>query len=200
MPAVVAEPQPPSPLEAQVERLRRLQADDRHLEVLRESQSLLVQAPANRDLLLLAASSQRRLSRIPEALAVLERMEPLHPRFSRLHQERGLCHMALKDCPRATEALLKAVDLNPALAVSWRMLEGLYRQAGDETSAAAAAGHLAALKTLPAEIVVATSLVFDGDLDPAERTIRAWLLRYGGHPEASRLLARIDTARQGKAG
>ena len=39
--------------------------------------------------------------------------------------------MALKDAPGAIDALLRAVNINPALPMSWRMLEGLYRLTGD---------------------------------------------------------------------
>ncbi len=80
--------------------------------------------------MLIAAGSLRRLSRIPEALAMLDRLEPLQPRFSQLHQERGLCYVALKDAPRTIESLLRAVNINPALPMSWRMLEGVYRLSG----------------------------------------------------------------------
>lgn len=191
-----AEPQPTSAPEEQVERLRRLQADDRHLQVVRETEALLVQAPGSRDLLMLAASSLRRLSRIPEALAMLDRMALLHPTFSRLHQERGLCHVAHREGPHAIEALQTAVGLNAALPMSWRALEGLYRLAGDDARAADAAGKVAALKALPADVVTATSQFFDGDLDMAEQTVRAWLLRYGDHPEALRVLDRIGQARE----
>ena len=102
--------------------------------------------------------------------------------------------MALKDAPRAIEALLRAVNINPSLAVSWRMLAGLYRMVGEETNAATAADHVATLGRLPPEVVTATSLFSDGDLVPAEAIVRAFLLRHGDHPDAMRLLARIGMA------
>src|ERR1700688_3440140 len=89
----------PSPVEEQVIRLRGLQREGRHAEALRDAQSLVRDLPENRDLLLIAATNLRHLGRIPEALVMLERLEVLQPRFSRLHQERGLCHVALKDAP-----------------------------------------------------------------------------------------------------
>ena len=125
---------------------------------------------------------------------MLDRLEQLQPRFSRLHQERGLCYVALKDAPRAIEALLRAVNINPALPMSWRMLEGVYRLSGDAGNAATAAAHVATLKGLPPEVVTATSLFSDGDLAPAEQIIRAYLLRHGDQPEAMRLLAKIGMA------
>ena len=178
----------------EVHRLRRLQADGRHAEALRDVQALVRDLPENRDVLLITAISLRHLMRIPEALATLDRLERLQPRFSRQHQERGLCHVALKDAPRAIDALLRGVNNNPALLQSWGMLEGLYRLTGDAQNAAIAAAHVATLKALPSEVVTATSLFSDGDLAPAEQIVRAYLLRCGDHPEAMRLLAKIGMA------
>jgi predicted Zn-dependent protease len=182
-------------IEGDVRRLRALQRDGRHAEALRDAERLLRDVPENRDLLLIAATGLRHLRRIAEALAMLERLEAQQPRFSRLFQERGLCHVALKDAPAAIDALLRAVNLNPALPASWSMLEGLYRLTGDTAKAATAAAHVATLKSLPAEVLTATSLFSDGDLVPAEEIVRAFLLRCGDHPEAMRLLARIGMAR-----
>ena len=183
------------PLEAELPRLRGLQKAGRHGEALSATQSLLADWPENRDLLLIGAISLRHLLRLSEALAMLDRLEALQPRFSRAHQERGLCRVALKDAPGAIEALLLAVNLNPALLAAWSMLEGLYRLTGDAPNAATAAEHVASLKRLPGDVVSATALFQDGDLGPAEQIVRAYLLQHGDHPEAMRLLARIGMAR-----
>ncbi len=185
----------PSPVEAELRRLRGLQRDGRHAAALAGAQSLLPELPENRDLLLIAAISLRYLLRIPEAMETLDQLGRLQPRFSLAHQERGLCYVALKDAPRAIDSLLRAVNINPSLPVSWRMLVGLYRMAGEPDNAATAADHVATLKHLPHEVVTATSLFCDGDLAPAEQIIRGFLLRQGDHPEAMRLLARIGLAR-----
>jgi len=76
------------------------------------------------------------------------------------------------------------------------MLERLYRFTGDITNAAAPARRVSTLKELPSEIVRAGSLFSDGDLSTAETILRAYLLRYGGHAEALRLLARIQHQHQ----
>jgi len=95
----------------------------------------------------------------------------------------------------AIDAFLRGVNVNPALAASWSALEGLYRMTGDSNNAATAAQHMATLKRLPAEVVLATSLFSDGELTPAENIIRAYLLRHGNEVEAMRLLAKIGIAR-----
>ncbi|HVW73326.1 MAG TPA: sulfotransferase [Rhizomicrobium sp.] len=181
--------------EAEIRRLRQLQREGHHGAALEGARVLLGRFPQNRDLLLIEAMGLRHLGRIDEALAVLARLEQLQPRFSQIHQERGLCHVARKDAPQAIEALLRAVNINPALPMSWRMLEGVYRLSGDAAHADTAAAHVAILKNLPPEVVTATSLFSDGDLAPAEEIVRAFLLRHGNHPEAMRLLAKIGMAR-----
>ena len=181
-------------MEQDVARLRRLQKEGRHPEALRGARSILPDAPENRDLLVIAATSQRHLQQIPEALEMLVRLERTQPRFSRLHQERGLCYVALKDAPRAIESLLLAVNINPALPASWKMLKGLYRLTGDAQNAEIAAQHVALLEALPPDVVRATSLFSDGELGLAEHVTRAFLLQHGDHPEAMRLLARIALA------
>lgn len=178
-------------VEEEVVRLRRLQQDGRHQEALAAAQERVIDLPENRDLLLIAATSLRHLRRVPDAMAMLDRLEHLQPAFSRLHQERGLCYVQLKDASGAIDALLRAVNINPALPASWAMLERLYGMVADPASAATAADHVATLRHLPADVVTATSLFSDGDLAPAERIVRAFLLREGDHPEAMRLLARI---------
>ncbi|CAL4869586.1 Beta-barrel assembly-enhancing protease (plasmid) [Asticcacaulis sp. MM231] len=146
---------------------------------------------AERDALLQEARDQRIRQRVPEALATLARLEALHPGFSRLYQERGHCHVLLGNAPDAIKALQDAVRLNPTLPASWDMLEQLYRMVGDTARAATAAQHLATLKHLPSEVVVANSLLADGDLAPAEDILRDYLRKDSGNVGALRLLARI---------
>src|SRR5262249_32509802 len=87
----------------------------------------------------------------------------------------------------------------PTLPASWDMLEQLYRMLGDAAQAGAAAHHLATLRQLPSEVVVANSLFADGDLAPAEVVIRDYLRKDGGNVGALRLLARIRQARYAPA-
>jgi tetratricopeptide (TPR) repeat protein len=184
-----------SPIEAEVHRIRALMKERRYEEGLRAAEALALQVPENRDVLYLIAVCQRFLNRVPDSLETLARLEQYHPRFSRLFQERGYCYVALRDAPRAIEAFLRGVNINPALPASWNMLQGLYRMVGDKTNAETAAAHVATLKRLPAEVVHATALFSDGELGLAESVIRAFLLTHGDHVEAMRLLARIGMQR-----
>ncbi|HUB90838.1 MAG TPA: sulfotransferase [Dyella sp.] len=182
-------------LEQDIQRIRELQKQGQHAQALQAAQSLAAHAPDHRDVLHLIAKSQRYLGQLDAALATLGRLELGYPHFSRLHEERGLCYVAMRDAAHAIDALLRAVNINPALPSSWHMLDGLYRMVGDTANAATAASHVATLKRLAPEVVQVTSLFSDGDLEPAEHLIRAYLLRVGNDVEAMRLLARIGLAR-----
>lgn len=156
-------------------------------------------APADvggRDALLQRARDLRAQHCIPEALAVLARLEQRHPRFSRLHHERGHCHVLQRNAAAAVEALREAVRLNPTLPASWDMLEQLHRLRGETAEATFAAERLAVLRQLPPEVVAADSLLADGDLEPAEAILRDYLRRAGDNVGGLRLLARIRQAQE----
>ncbi|WP_353230662.1 sulfotransferase [Novosphingobium sp.] len=155
--------------------------------------------PVNRDALLASAQDLRAQQRVHDALAMLARLEAEHPRFSRLYQERGHCHIQLRDASAAIAALAQAVRLNPTLPASWDMLEQLYRMLGETAQAAIAAQNLAMLQQLPREVVMANCLHADGDLGPAEQVIRDYLARDPGNAGAARLLARICADRGAQA-
>ncbi len=174
--------------------LRELLSQRRFADVVRVADAALVQEPQDREALFCLAVAQRYLGRIPDALATLATLERHHPSFSRLYEERGRCYVELRRAPEAIEAFLRGVNINPALPGSWSMLEGLYRMRGESENERMAAGHVATLKSLPQEVVIATGWFADGDLEPAESLIRAFLLRQGDHIEAMRLLARIGIA------
>jgi tetratricopeptide (TPR) repeat protein len=182
-------------VELEVRRIRELVQERRFAEALGATDALLVTVPENRDVLYLRALAQRMLGDIPAALATLTGLERLHPRFSRLYQERGQCYVALKQAPQAIDAFLRAVHINAALPVSWNMLQGLFRMTRQTENAADAAAHVATLNKLPPEVVTATALFSDGELAEAESIIRAFLLKQGHHVEAMRLLARIGIER-----
>jgi tetratricopeptide (TPR) repeat protein len=174
--------------------LRELLRERRFREVIAAATALLARSPGDRDALLCLAVAQRYLGHIPEALAALAALQRAHPKFSRLYEERGRCFVELRRAPEAIQAFEQAVQLNHALPGSWGMLEGLYRMRGDNDSRVLAASHVATLRAQPQELVVATGLVADGDLEPAEALTRAYLRTHGDHVEAMRLLARIGIA------
>jgi tetratricopeptide (TPR) repeat protein len=195
MNAVAIEPVP-SPVEQEIQYIRALLKNNQFETAHAAAQALIVRFPENRDALYCAARSLRFLGRAQEALAVLQRLEQVHPNYSLLYEERGQCYVALRDAARAIDALLRAVNINNALPQSWNLLEGLYRMRGDNANVAMAAAHVATLKRLAPEVVRATSLFADGEWQLAENIIRPYLLHVGNEVEGMRLLARIGMARE----
>ena len=145
----------------------------------------------HRELLYLVAVSLRMLQRIPEALGTLATLQSFHPRYSRLFQERGHCHVFNRDAQQAIEAFEWAIRYNPALPASWQALERLYRIVGRAQDATNAGNHVAKLASLPAEVVAARGMVADGDYEDAERTIRAFLAQRSDDVEGLRILSML---------
>ena len=183
-----------SPVELETQRIRGLLEKGHFESALIACDGLASVVPENRDVLYMMAVSFRYLKRLPEALNTLEKLERLHPSYSRLFQERGHCYVSMRDASRAIETFLVAVNLNPALPASWGTLQTLFRITGQAANEKTAAAHVATLNKLPIEIVTATTLFSDGDLALAERVVRDYLLKNGNHVEAMRLLARIGLA------
>ena len=190
MNAEIIDPQA-SHIETELARIRTLLERSDFARALAAAETLLVEAPENRDVLYMIAVSQRYLKRIPEALATLASLEELHPKFGRLFQERGHCYVGLRSAGEAIDAFERAVNLNAALPASWNSLQVLYRMTGRLADADTAAAHVAKLASLPPEIVTATGLFADGDVADAERIVRQFLLTHGDHIEGMRLLAKI---------
>jgi tetratricopeptide (TPR) repeat protein len=184
----------PAPAASDIQRLRTFIRQHKFGEALEAGAALLGQVPDDRDALLSVAVAQRHLGRPHEALATLATLERHHPGFSRLYEERGRCHVDLKEAPAAIEAFVAAVTLNHALLGCWRMLEGLFRLTAQADRAGLAASHIARLSQLPAEVLTCLALFADGDLEAAEARVRAYLLAHGDHVEAMRLLAGIGIA------
>lgn len=184
----------PSPIELEVRRLRRLIEEQNFGQAQTAAKALLLTVPENRDALYACAHAQRRAGDISAALETLARLEQIHPLFSRLHQERGFCYVALRRAPEAIRAFERAVRISPALPVSWSMLEGLYRLTGQTPEAAQAAAQVVRLRESPSDVVRASALFADGELARAEELIRAFLIKNGHHVEAMRLLAHIGMA------
>src|SRR5580692_11509444 len=94
---------PPSPIETEVRRIRALMERGQFGPALAAAKALRAQVPENRDVLYMMAVSLRYLQRIPEALAMLDELERLYPSYSRLFQERGHCHVAMRSAEPAIQ-------------------------------------------------------------------------------------------------
>lgn len=178
-------------LDATVQSLREALERNRFQEVVNAAPAALAENPGDQHLLYFQAVAQRMLQRIPDALATLATLESYHPKYSRVFQERGHCHVFRRDAPEAIRAFERAVQLNPALPASWKTLQSLYRMVGRAVNADIAGQHVAKLASLPVEITTARSMLADGDGRDAEALIRPYLARHPDDIEALRLLAAI---------
>ena len=150
------DPKPPPAAGGEPDDIRALLRQRRFPEALAAAETLLARLPGNRDGLLFKAIAERFLGRVDEAVSALAALEREHPRFSRLHEERGHCFVVQRRAPEAIESFLQAVTLNNALPASWSMLEGLYRMNQDASRAGDAARELATLRRLAPEVVAGT--------------------------------------------
>jgi tetratricopeptide (TPR) repeat protein len=180
-----------SHLETEIARIRDLLERRQWQDAAAAAQALLPAHPTHRDLLYVLAVAQRYSGEITQALATLARLEAFHPRYPRLFQERGHCHVAQRDAARAIAAFERAVQMNPALPASWSTLETLYRMTGRAGDSRNAAENVARLKDMPVDIVTAYSMYADGELEQSEQLVRRYLLTHGDHVEGMRLLAKI---------
>lgn len=171
--------------------MRKLLSEGQYQQALALAQSALASAPENRDALYAVAVAQRHLNRVADSLTTLARLEELHPRFSRLYQERGQCYVLQRSAANAIDAFEQAIGRCAALPASWLALERLYRMTGRLEDAETAAAHLAKLATLPRDIVSASALFADGDTYAAEGVVRRFLKTCPDDIEGMRLLARI---------
>jgi tetratricopeptide (TPR) repeat protein len=181
----------PSPIDTELSRIRALLERGQFETAVAAAEKLRAQVPENRDVLYAIAVGLRFLRRVPEALAMLAEVERRFPDHSRLYQERGHCHVALRCAEPAIQAFLHAVKLNPSLPASWKALQVLFRMTGRRADAENAAAEVAKLATLPAEILTAFGIFADGEIHAAEHVVRQYLLAHANHVEGLRLLAQI---------
>ena len=97
MAATIQHTAPRSRVESEVLRVRGLMGKNQFAAALAACDALLAEVPENRDVLYMAAVNQRYLGRVPAALDTLRRLEAIHPKYSRLFQERGHCHVAARE-------------------------------------------------------------------------------------------------------
>ena len=127
--------------------------------------------------------------------ALLGELSSDFPSSGLLWQERALC-LRLQGDPAAAGAFRRAVDLNDALIESWLALVELFRAAGQEAEAQHASACVVKLRSLPPDLLRASSLLNEGRIDEAEAQVRDYFHRQGQHLDALRLLAQIRIKRE----
>jgi tetratricopeptide (TPR) repeat protein len=195
---------PADRIESGVRRIRSLIMQRAFAESLPACLALLGEVPENRDILYLAAVSQRCLGRIADALGTLARLEAAHGAFGRVYQERGHCYRQVGENALALAAHRRAVALNPTLSASWSAIEAL---AGDTAPAdEALAGPVARryfLLELPRALQGVYDLYYEGELVVAAHLTAQFLDSNPEHIEALHLqaliAARLDALEEAQA-
>jgi tetratricopeptide (TPR) repeat protein len=191
-------------IESEMRRIRALITQRAFAESLAACTALLGEVPENRDILYLAAVSQRCLGRIADALGTLERLEAGRGAFGRLYQERGHCYRQVGENALALAAHRHAVALNPTLSASWSAIEA--SAGGMAPADEVPAGPVAArrfLLGLPRALQGVYDLYYEGELAAAAHLIAQFLVSNSDYIEALHLQAliavRLDALEEAQA-
>jgi tetratricopeptide (TPR) repeat protein len=139
----------------------------------------------------LSVVALRYAGQLDKALLEAGRLVQQNPRHSRAYQEQGYILQSLQRTSDAALAFEQAVGLNPALLSSWQALVALHQQYGDKAAARVAKQQCDYLQQLPAAILGARDLMYEGKLHSGEQVCRQFLQAHPHHVDAMLLLAEI---------
>lgn len=126
-----------------------------------------------------------------EALSKLAELETKDPSNARMHQEKGYNFRLLGDIKGAAKSFYQATQVNPALLSAWQALRPIY-QAQNQTKALSLCDtQIAQLSELPKPVLAATELMYDGNLEDADKLVRHFLQQHKHHKQGLILLAEI---------
>ena len=153
---------------------------------------ILVDQPAHRDALYMAAVAARYAGRHEEALSLLARLKAAAPDYGRAWQEEGHLKRERGDMAGALAAYDRATRYNPSLIASWNAQAALLAASGNPAAENTRA-QAQRLQALPRELLAVTNHIHEGRIFRAEEIARAFLQRNPTHVEGMRLLADIGT-------
>ncbi len=171
------------------ELLQRGKIDD----AIARLQGILNQDPEDQEALYILAVCHRYNDDSQTALTTLDKLLDRSPDYARAYQERG--HIYRKQAQRddALKDYERAVELNPALLVSWQNLTKLHLDCGQSERSRICEKHSERLLKLPPELLSVTSMIHERKLYQAEQLCRAFVQKNRQHVEGMRLLAKIAT-------
>ena len=144
------------------------------------------------EVLYFAAVIARARGDFAAAHGLLDRLLALRPELGRAWQERGHCYRQQNQRDPAIAAYARAVELNPLLTASLKLLAA-HHQAADPVQDRALRDKIADVESHPPEVLGALSAYYDQDYKLAEERVRAYLLKVPDDPVAMRLLAELGT-------
>ncbi len=159
----------------------------------RQAIEILQAVPGHPEALLVLGRACRLQGKLAEAADILCKLSAGQPRAAAVHFEWALTNAARGNIPPAIASLRHALALKPTLVGGWRQLGDFLTANGDAASAADAyAKHVEAAVNDPALMQAAHALV-EGDLQEAEKRLRAHLALYPTDVAALRMLAEAGT-------
>lgn len=178
-------------LTAKLTTIKQMMKEHKFSSAADEAKAILKDEPQHREALYLLAVNQRYQSDLTDALSTIDRLLTYHSDFGRAHQERAHCYKALNKPDQALAAYMQAVQLNPTLIASWRMVNSYQKQAGEEQIAAIAIEKIELLGKRHPLLNSIESMCYEGYLSKAETLCRQYLQKQPRDTEAMRLLAFI---------
>lgn len=135
-----------------------------------------------------------RLSQSPKnALETLDLLLERRPDYGRAYQEKGYCYKQLGESKLSANSFYQATRFNQALLSAWRQLLDVYKETNNQEALRIASHHVEYLQSLPAPVLGAYDLMYEGQLHKAEKLCRQFLQKNRHEPEAMMLLAEIGS-------
>ena len=156
------------------------------------AEAALTATPEDIDALYVGAVILRFQKDLDAARGLIDRLLAVQPDLGRAHQERGHLLRAAGERQACIAAYARAVECNPVLAASWKILAAL-SEGADEEMAQKARANLRDIAQQPGELMAAMAAYYDQEYQLAESRVRAFLLKAPDHPVAMRLLADLGT-------
>jgi tetratricopeptide (TPR) repeat protein len=164
-----------------------------------QAQAILESVPGHPEALLLLARALRAQGDLTGALAALEPLARVQPRWAAAHLELGLARAQAGRSHDAVAALEQAARLKPDLAEAWRALAEQRRMLGDARGAEDAQARQIACAVQDPDLIAAGEALIDGRLAVAEEILRQVLKARPTEIPAIRMLAEV-AARLGRYG
>jgi tetratricopeptide (TPR) repeat protein len=157
----------------------------------RQAEEILRSYPREINSMFVVAAAIRSQGGNAEAAARLKALIKRAPDFALAHQELGFALSEMGKLYPAISTLQRAVEIEPRLPASWKLMGELFLVDGDEDSAAEAFNqHLLAASEEP-NLIRAIRCFNSGKTGPAEQLCREFLNDHPANVTAIRLLAEI---------
>jgi len=156
-----------------------------------QAEEILTHYPDEANSLFIVAAALRAQGHTQEALQRLEALTERAPDFPLAQQELGFVYAELGQVIPAVAALQSAVDVQPNMPASWKLMGELFLVDGDEDSANEAFRQHLLTSNKDPNLVSAIDLFRKGKLGKAERLCRQFLHDNPENVTAIRLLAEI---------